>query len=78
MPIQVNNEYWVIYLKSKSDLIIIPYEEVKSEMTAKLPEILSNQILEQQISKLKLSYKVKTDKIDEYLAEKGKAAIKQK
>ncbi|ADQ80901.1 hypothetical protein Palpr_2772 [Paludibacter propionicigenes WB4] len=78
MPIQMNNGYWVIYLKSKSDLIIIPYEEVKSEIAAKLPEILSNQILEQQISKLKLSYKIKTDKIDDYLTEKGKAVIKQK
>jgi hypothetical protein len=74
MPIQVNNEYWIMYLKSKGDLILLPYEDVKNEIAAMLPESLINQILEQQINKLKLNYKIKTDKIDKYIAAKEIAA----
>jgi len=74
MPIQVNNEYWIIYIKSKGDLILLPYEDVKTEIAAMLPETLINQILEQQINKLKLYYKIKTNKIDKYLASKEIAA----
>jgi hypothetical protein len=72
MPALVNGEYWVIYLNSKSDMITIPYQEIEYEIKAKLPEVLSKKLLENQITELKSKYQLKTNHIKEYLLSKMK------
>ena len=72
IPLNINNEYWVIALHSKKGLATLPYNYIEGKLKQMVYSQKENQLSAVQSEKLKIKYPTETNTIKEHLQQTAK------